>query len=62
MSKARAAGITLPFLLNFGLVVDKSFQYLFAVISGEPPSLGDWVAYALIVMSLVIAVVIDSYT
>ena len=62
MYKARAAGMTLPFLLNFGLIVDKVVQYLLAWLSGEVPSRGDWLALAAIVGAVLFGAWIDSQT
>ena len=59
MYRARAANITLPYLLNFGLAVDKFVQYLLAWLSGEVPSVGDWVAFAGIIVSVGIGAVVD---
>ena len=61
MNKARIAGITLPFLLNFGLIVDKGMQYLLAWISGELPSRGDWISLAGIIVAVVVGALVDGY-
>ena len=62
MHRARAAGITLPFLLNFGLIVDKVVQYLLAWLSGEVPSRGDWLALAAIAGAVLAGAWVDSRT
>lgn len=54
MDAARSSGITIPYVLNFGLVVDKATQYLFAIMSGEYPSSGDWIALFGIALSMII--------
>ena len=58
MYRARSAGITLPYLLNFGLAVDKVVQYLLAWLSGEEPSRGDWIALLGILLSITIGALI----
>jgi hypothetical protein len=60
MYKARAANMTLPFLLNCGLIIDKLTQYVLAIASGELPSHGDWIALFGIVISVMLGSMLGS--
>jgi hypothetical protein len=59
MHKARAAGMTIPYLLNFGLATDKFVQYLLAYLSGESASAGDWLSLFGIIVSVSLGAAYD---
>jgi hypothetical protein len=62
MYKARSAGLTIPFLLNFGLATDKCMQYLLAYLSGENPSNGDYLALFGILLAVFVGAIYDAET